>query len=48
VSVDRCHICEKLLDDSAPWQRGLDGGGAHLECLDTVEIDDEEGRDGEG
>jgi hypothetical protein len=28
-----CEICEQPLDDSAPWQRGLDGCAAHESCL---------------
>jgi hypothetical protein len=37
-----CTICEEELDDTRPYQRSLDGEGAHLECLDTLEVDDDE------
>ena len=40
-----CEFCEKPLDDSEPWQRGLDGAGAHVNCLQVVlNTDEEEGR----
>jgi hypothetical protein len=29
----RCEICDAPLDNSEPWKRGLDGAGAHIECL---------------
>jgi len=28
-----CEFCSKALDDKKPWVRGLDGMGAHEECL---------------
>lgn len=31
--VTRCEICDGPLDESEPWQRGLDGAGAHFLCI---------------
>lgn len=41
----RCEICDDPLDDTRPWKRGLDGAGAHVDCLDT-DHEEEEDRDG--
>lgn len=32
----RCEFCGDPLDDSRPWRRGLDGAGAHDDCIPTV------------
>jgi hypothetical protein len=32
-SEGACEICDRPLDESAPWQRGLDGCAAHESCL---------------
>lgn len=29
----QCQFCDEPPDDTQPWQRGLDGAGAHLACL---------------
>lgn len=34
MDVSRCEFCDELLDDSQSWKRGLDGAGAHLDCID--------------
>jgi hypothetical protein len=36
-----CTICERELDDTLPFQRDLEGNGAHLECLESVEEEDD-------
>jgi hypothetical protein len=36
-----CTICEEELDDTQPFQRDLEGNGAHLDCLETVEEEDD-------
>ena len=33
MDVTRCEICDDPLDDNRDWKRGLDGAGAHLDCL---------------
>ena len=39
-----CELCGEPLDDSQPWQIGLDGEGAHTACLgDFLDNQDEEG-----
>lgn len=39
---ERCVVCGEPLDaNTEPWQRGLDGGGAHLRCLDITEQGDQ-------
>lgn len=46
---DKCELCGEPLDDTRPWQRGLDGAGAHCDCLDSINHDgddEEEERDG--
>lgn len=41
-----CTICECELDDSRPYQRDLEGNGAHCDCLEATlqqeELDDAE------
>jgi hypothetical protein len=39
--IEVCTICEEALDGSKPYQRDLEGNGAHLECLETVEEEDD-------
>jgi hypothetical protein len=36
-----CVVCEKPLDDGRPVQTSFEGEGAHVECLETVEEDEE-------
>jgi hypothetical protein len=31
--VTRCEFCDEPLDDTRAWKRGLDGAGAHLDCI---------------
>lgn len=31
--VNVCEFCKQPLDDSKPWKRGMDGAGAHEECI---------------
>lgn len=31
--VDVCEFCQQPLDDERPWRRGLDGAGAHEDCI---------------
>lgn len=31
--ITRCELCEEPLDETREWKRGLDGAGAHLDCL---------------
>lgn len=33
IDTDVCEFCEQPLDDSKPWRRGLDGCGAHEDCI---------------
>lgn len=37
-----CELCGKPLGDGRPWMLGLDGTGAHHECLETFDVDDDE------
>jgi hypothetical protein len=37
-----CIYCEQELDDLKPYQRDLEGNGAHLECLPTLEEEDDQ------
>lgn len=36
-----CTICETELDDTRPYQRDLEGNGAHMECLETLEEEED-------
>lgn len=38
---DLCEFCSEPLDDSRSWQTGLDGAGAHADCL-AIYLDSEE------
>lgn len=33
IDITVCECCGDPLDDERPWRRGLDGCGAHDECL---------------
>lgn len=33
IDTTVCELCEKPLNDEEPWREGLDGCGAHDECL---------------
>ena len=35
IDTTVCEMCEEPLDDARAWKRGLDGCGAHLDCLDS-------------
>lgn len=37
-----CSICECELDDTKPYQRDLEGNGAHLDCLETLLPEEDE------
>lgn len=46
MAAELCPYCEQPLDNTRPWQPALEGGGAHFDCLETNEHDEEEhGRD---
>lgn len=34
IDTSVCEFCEEPLDDDREWKRGLDGCGAHLDCLE--------------
>lgn len=42
LSPDLCSICGRPIRDGDTVQRGFDNTAAHLACLDTVDIDEEE------
>lgn len=33
IDTTVCELCEEPLDGDREWERGLDGAGAHTECL---------------
>ncbi len=37
IDTTVCELCEEPLDDKWPWKRGLDGCGAHLDCLEVFD-----------
>lgn len=40
--TDLCHLCGEPLDDSRPWQQSLEGGGAHFDCIESLDDPEEE------
>ena len=40
-----CEICGMPLDDEKAWQLGIDGEGAHFDCLESISWEAQEEED---